>query len=368
MLQSTPDQFSGSRMGVQKHKMSTIVGGAFAGLAVDMTLFPLDTIKTRLQSGIGFKEAGGFRSIYAGVPSILIGSAPGSAIFFITYESIKNLIRSGTKKSECLAPSDHFRHLVAASVGETIACLVRVPTEVIKQRAQSFPNTSTGVILERVLENEGVLGLYRGFVATLAREIPFAAIQFPLWENFKYRWAEHKDGPLSLWQGATCGSAAGAVAAAITTPLDVIKTRIMISQKLYTDRPSFRFMAKDIWKTRGIRGLYAGCLPRTLWMALGGLIFFGAYESASSFYEYAMIEMSEENYVDTHKKTSFLFFHSLLSDLFYKAFFEYNAKDENLLKTFDDVVRDAKRAQTERDEFARKQLMERENENLTTNR
>lgn len=51
--------------------------GALAGLAVDLSLFPLDTIKTRLQSEAGFLAAGGFRGVYAGIGSVAIGSAPG---------------------------------------------------------------------------------------------------------------------------------------------------------------------------------------------------------------------------------------------------------------------------------------------------
>lgn len=48
---------------------------------MDLILFPLDTIKTRLQSPQGFNQAGGFRGIYAGVPSAAIGSFPnGKAV------------------------------------------------------------------------------------------------------------------------------------------------------------------------------------------------------------------------------------------------------------------------------------------------
>lgn len=51
--------------------------GGCAGTAVDVTLFPLDTIKTRLQSSQGFFKAGGFRGIYSGLGAAAIGSAPG---------------------------------------------------------------------------------------------------------------------------------------------------------------------------------------------------------------------------------------------------------------------------------------------------
>lgn len=41
-----------------------------------MVLFPLDTLKTRLQSEQGFKNAGGFKGIYRGIGPQAIGSAP----------------------------------------------------------------------------------------------------------------------------------------------------------------------------------------------------------------------------------------------------------------------------------------------------
>lgn len=54
-------------------------GGAVAGTSVDIALFPLDTIKTRLQSADGFFKAGGFRGVYSGLSAAAAGSAPGGA-------------------------------------------------------------------------------------------------------------------------------------------------------------------------------------------------------------------------------------------------------------------------------------------------
>jgi hypothetical protein len=48
-------------------------------LAVDLLFFPLDTLKTRLQAKEGFVRAGGFRGIYKGLGSVVIGSAPGGS-------------------------------------------------------------------------------------------------------------------------------------------------------------------------------------------------------------------------------------------------------------------------------------------------
>ena len=52
-------------------------GGWCTGLVTDVALFPLDTIKTRLQSAQGFRAAGGLSRLYAGLGPAALGSAPG---------------------------------------------------------------------------------------------------------------------------------------------------------------------------------------------------------------------------------------------------------------------------------------------------
>ena len=69
-----------------------------------------------------------------------------------------------------------------------MACLVRVPTEVIKQRYQANVYGASHSLMKSissVVEHEGVKGLYKGYGITIMREIPFAFIQFPLYEAMK---------------------------------------------------------------------------------------------------------------------------------------------------------------------------------------
>jgi len=83
-------------------------------------------------------------------------------------------------------------------------------------------------------------------------------------------------------EAAVCGSIAGGVAAALTTPLDVLKTRVMLDlrdpskQKL----PSLLARLKQIYIVEGVKTLYAGIVPRTLWISAGGAVFLGVYEWA----------------------------------------------------------------------------------------
>uniref|UniRef100_A0A8C8BQ80 Mitochondrial S-adenosylmethionine carrier protein n=1 Tax=Otus sunia TaxID=257818 RepID=A0A8C8BQ80_9STRI len=241
-----------------RESWAALAAGGVAGVCVDLILFPLDTVKTRLQSPQGFRKAGGFRGIYAGVPSTAIGSFPNAAAFFITYENVKSVLHHGS--ASYLTPATH---MVAASLGEVVACLIRVPSEVVKQRAQVSPSSSTLRILSH----------------TLYHEIPFSLVQFPLWESLKDLWSWKQGHVVDSWQSAVCGAFAGGFAAAVTTPLDVAKTRIMLA-KAGSSNASGNVLAAlgGIWRTQGLSGLFAGVVPRMAAISLGGFIFLGTYE------------------------------------------------------------------------------------------
>ncbi|XP_025127837.1 mitochondrial S-adenosylmethionine carrier protein isoform X4 [Bubalus kerabau] len=183
---------------------ASLVAGGVAGVFVDLILFPLDTIKTRLQSPQGFYKAGGFYGVYAGVPSTAIGSFPNAAAFFVTYEYVKWILH--TDSSSYLMP---VTHMLAASAGEVVACLIRVPSEVVKQRAQVSASSGTFHIFSNILCQEGIQGLYRGYKSTVLREIPFSLVQFPLWESLKALWSWRQDHVVDSWQSAVCGAFAG---------------------------------------------------------------------------------------------------------------------------------------------------------------
>lgn len=255
----------------------SLISGGCAGTATDLVFFPIDTIKTRLQAKGGFFANGGWKGIYNGLGSVTIASAPSASLFFITYD--------GIKKSEIMTQNLPLlvTHMVAASFGEIAACLVRVPCEVIKQRTQTCKQgmSSLQSLQSIIRSREGIMGLYRGWSITIFREIPFTVIQFPLYEWMKKNFATTKnDGEkLSLWRSAICGSIAGGIAAALTTPLDVIKTRIM----LHNEKVSIAKIIKDdIIAHDGYKGFIKGIGPRTMWISAGGSIFLGVYEVVSS--------------------------------------------------------------------------------------
>ena len=215
----------------------------------------------------------------------------------MTYESTKALLNP-------LVGGDGARgagvHMLAASLGEVAACSVRVPTEVVKQRAQAGHHATSAEALKAILRSRGEVGvlgvwreLYRGWGITIVREVPFTVIQFPLWETMKARArrrreaaaphdappAAGKDGPketdIGALESAFYGSISGAIAAGLTTPLDVLKTRVMLASSA---KPSVKTILAGILRDEGPRVLFSGVGPRVAWISVGGAIFLGSYQ------------------------------------------------------------------------------------------
>jgi len=133
-----------------------------------------------------------------------------------------------------------------------------------------------------------------------------AHAQFPLYEGAKKKWsqwqgyqvsafqvrpvclaAEHPPIRAESWcvaQASLCGSAAGGFSAAVTTPLDVVKTRLMLG----ADAEGVKYKGtmdaiRRINAEGGAGRFFAGVGPRTMWISIGGCVFFGAYESSKNF-------------------------------------------------------------------------------------
>ena len=193
--------------------------------------------------------------------------------------------------------------MASAAVGEVAACIIRVPVEVVKQRRQAGFHKSSLYIVRTILKTEGLFGLYRGYLTTVYREIPFSFIQFPLWEGAKSWWSEKQGWPVSPWQSSVCGALSGGIAAALTTPLDVAKTRIMLADRDSVESGGkLLIVLRNVYIAQGVKGylhtkrkqcnvflnvtpiflyrLFAGIVPRVLWISIGGAVFLGVYDKS----------------------------------------------------------------------------------------
>ncbi|KAG6490686.1 hypothetical protein ZIOFF_051996 [Zingiber officinale] len=253
-----------------------VVAGATAGVVVETVLYPIDTIKTRLQAGTCVPEtkfilAFGISSIFCKngyvffiaflrlleLEAKFIGKAyiqdwlatwqefyrKASAIFVGIYEPTKQqLVKMFPENLSAVAhlvvlhlQMHQLKHMLvvlpilwfyqyagelmtAGAIGGLAASLIRVPTEFT-----SAPNA-----VRLIAAKEGIRGLYAGYNSFLLRDLPFDAIQFCIYEQLRigYKIAARRE--LNDPENALIGAFAGAITGAVTTPLDVMKTRLMV--------------------------------------------------------------------------------------------------------------------------------------------
>ncbi|CAM9986572.1 unnamed protein product [Laminaria digitata] len=131
-------------------------------------------------------------------------------------------------------------------------------------------------IVARTLREKGVRGLYCGYWATLSRNVPSAIIRFSLYEEIKLFM-----GPARLASAPPAyliaGALAGACASGLTTPFDVLKTRVATGS--LDGGRGFASNMASIVAEDGWKGLYAGFQPRVVMSALFTAVGFGSFET-----------------------------------------------------------------------------------------
>ncbi|KAK6361392.1 hypothetical protein TWF730_005124 [Orbilia blumenaviensis] len=269
----------------------------------------------------------GLQSLYRGLSPTLLMSIPANVIYFTGYESLRYSPKSPLSKL-----SDNMAPLIAGSLARTIAATVIAPMELFKTRLQaaSHPKPGSHAAAESsvstfrqtidsvrgMVAQQGVASLWRGLMLTLWRDVPFSGIYWWGYETARAFLAEerygrvHHLGPIERHRAldsdelakeedkATfidsflAGASSGAVAAFVTTPFDVGKTRRQVwraagdaaggpsatATATMSSEGSMPKVLAEIYGHEGIRGLFRGCIPRMLKVAPACAIMISSYE------------------------------------------------------------------------------------------
>lgn len=252
-----------------------LTAGALAGIFEHTVTFPLDSLKTRLQNASTSTpstapqntlaqeiRATGFRRLWRGVWSVVIGAGPAHAIYFASYEQTKKMLvrpeQSQQTKSVLLGCS--------GAIATVLSDAVMTPFDVIKQRLQLNQHSGLVSCVRSVVQREGLRALYLSYPTTLLLNVPFHSIQFPCYELVQD--TINPGGEYSPLKHCLSGAVAGGVAAAATTPIDTLKT--LLQTRGILDPSESRKItgtlsaAKFIVAKRGYSGLWAGMTPRIL--------------------------------------------------------------------------------------------------------
>jgi solute carrier family 25 S-adenosylmethionine transporter 26 len=175
--------------------------------------------------------------------------------------------------SQGLAPS------LAAVSGNAASSLIFVPKEVLKQRCQVGQlrdgQQALGLLRE-IVKTEGVGAMYNGYFATLLRNAPGAMLKFGIYEQIKTALVSCLERPLTSPELFGAGITAGCVSSFATTPLDVVKTRMMLGQ-MPSQFPLRAIMT--IGREEGVRALWSGFVPRLIWSATFFAVGISTYET-----------------------------------------------------------------------------------------
>ncbi|XP_056608972.1 probable mitochondrial glutathione transporter SLC25A39 isoform X2 [Triplophysa dalaica] len=232
----------------------------------------------------------GVRSLWSGLPPTLVMAVPATIIYFTCYDQLRDFLRYGLGYQ-----GDHIP-LIAGGLARLGAVSVISPLELVRTKMQSrrLPYSELVVCFRSAVAQDGWLSLWRGWGPTILRDVPFSALYWFNYELVKAQLCEKYRVPqASFTISFTAGAISGAIAAILTLPFDVVKTRRQIQlgemearQGASVKKPSSTWnILKNIWADMGYRGLFAGFLPRVIKVAPACAVMISTYEFGKTFFQ-----------------------------------------------------------------------------------
>eukprot|EP00198_Chlamydomonas_reinhardtii_P009992 XP_001699329.1 predicted protein [Chlamydomonas reinhardtii] len=269
-----------------------MVAGSIAGTVEHTAMYPVDTIKTRMQalgrtqvsrSSIrqmvrGVLQQDGVAGLYRGVGAVAAGAGPAHALHFAVYEAAKEALggnREGLHPLETAA---------AGCVATVVNDALMTPVDSVKQRCQLEGSPYRGVLdaARSMLRNEGLGAFFRSYRTTLVMNVPFTAMHFSVYETSKKLLLGKEGGgedEETLQVQLVAGGLAGGCAAAVTNPLDVVKTRLQTADPAKYGSAAVIPTLRQIVREEGMQALWQGLKPRVLFHIPAAAVCWGTYET-----------------------------------------------------------------------------------------
>ncbi|XP_027869004.1 mitochondrial glutathione transporter SLC25A40 [Xiphophorus couchianus] len=308
-----------------------MISSCSGALLTSLLVTPLDVVKTRLQAqnnplgkgkyfvycnglmdhicvcenGRGwYKAAGQFKgtfdafykivccegitALWSGLPPTLAMAVPATVIYFTCYDQLCAALRARMGERSQEAP------LLAGAIARVGSATVISPLELIRTKLQSQKQSYGELtsLIRSVVQAEGWWSLWRGLGPTLLRDVPFSAMYWYNYErgkNWLCQWYNTREPTFTITFISGAGS--GSIAAIVTLPFDVVKTRRQVelgelqAKNLSGPVSSSTFsIMKKIVAHDGFRGLFAGFFPRLIKVAPACAIMISSYEFGKAFF------------------------------------------------------------------------------------
>jgi hypothetical protein len=148
---------------------------------------------------------------------------------------------------------------MAALIAGSIDIIIKCPFERVKTQMQGGGQThAMSTVLRNTCATSGLVGLWAGLGATLARDLPYLVLKWLTYTRAQMLLSLVM--PSATAANLVAGALAGAVAATAVTPADVIKTRVQTSGS----KSGFLAVGREVFAEGGIPALFRGLGPRLL--------------------------------------------------------------------------------------------------------
>jgi len=199
-----------------------------------------------------------------------------------------------------------FGAALAGALGGCFSTAVVYPLDVAKTRIQALPSdakekSKDGLsmlsVMSRIYKQGGILGLYRGFGATMLNTFSMQYAYFFFYSFVRTSYIQRltkklppgaKLPPLSTAAELLLGAAAGALAQIFTIPVSVIATRQQVGRPERSKMDiseevddSFLGVAREIVAEEGVTGLWLGLKPGLV-LTVNPAITYGVFERVKS--------------------------------------------------------------------------------------
>lgn len=267
---------------ISLNPLEICICGALATAFGDLTLHPIDTIKTVQQAATTPLSAvsaakqilkkGGIPGLYQGVVPYLLGDGLSGAVKFAAFEASKKWVE------ERIPEKYHGVAQFVCAAGAFVVCsVILVPGEVLKCRIQAGTVASLGEGVTSVFKTDGFLGFYQGYGATLLRDVPYTMLELGLYENIKLFMKKRANtSELGQRDEITAGAITGTITGLLTTPLDVVKTKMMLG--VAGSAMGIVEAFSSTYANGGMDALFAGAPARVAWLLPFTTIYLQAYE------------------------------------------------------------------------------------------
>lgn len=237
--------------------------------ATDVVKAPSPLCKAR--ENFGVRMGGQVRTLYRGVGSAAGGAGIAIGAYFAFYGTATKVLQEGT---ELPVGAVAFAAGGLAALG---SAFVKVPLAVTIRSVQAGVYKNPVQAARTIVAGAGVRGLFTGLVPTILEDIPDMAVKFASYEMMHVLHASVTGGRArSVHEDLAMGGAAGAGAAAATTPFDVVKTRMMCEAK---NKPTVVGSAAAVYHQGGGKAFFRGVGPRTASNAINSALFFCLFEA-----------------------------------------------------------------------------------------